>query len=115
MKSFDISPFLVLRKHLKIVHHIPGRVRLRVGATLFKELEGVDSSLFDQVLGEIEGIHDVRINPAAASVVINYSPTKLQPDWWNTLIDGEEGKAADMLHRLIASELSQAVEMVREH
>jgi len=38
MSDIDHSPFLALRRHLTIAHHIPGRIGLRVEATVVTEL-----------------------------------------------------------------------------
>ncbi|MCG8425897.1 MAG: hypothetical protein MI754_00910 [Chromatiales bacterium] len=115
MTAIDLAPFLTMRRHLKIVHHVPGRVRLRVGVALFKELGGVDTALFDRILGAIEGIKDVRVNPAAASVVISYSPANLEPSWWDTLVTGADAQAMELLERLLTTNLARAAEVVQSH
>jgi hypothetical protein len=110
VNAIDLNPFLTLRRHLKIVHHIPGRVRLRVGAAVFDELGSVDTDLFDNILGAIDGIKEVRVNVGAGSVVINYVPTNIKPSWWDTLVHGEDSKAMDLLKKLITEKLtSEAV------
>jgi hypothetical protein len=106
VNAIDLNSFLVLRRHLKIVHHIPGRVRLRVGAAVFKELGNVDTGLFDHILGAIDGIKEVRVNVGAASVVINYVPANIKPSWWDTLVHGEDSKAMDLLKTLITEKLA---------
>jgi len=112
MEDFDFDMFLVLRKHLKIVHHVPGRIRLRVAAALFKEFDGIDSQVFDKILGAIAGIKDVRVNALAGSVVISYAAKQIKPSWWDTLITGEQGRAVDLLRQLLVDELAPAVEAV---
>lgn len=105
--------FLALRRHLKIVHHIPGRIRLRVGVSVFKELGDLDGKVFDRILGAIAGISDVRVNAMAGSVVISYLPKELKSSWWETLINGEDSRATALLDRLLVGELAPAVEAVR--
>ena len=114
MPAIDLKPFNAMRRHLKIVHHVPGRIRLRVGMALFKELGGVDKGLFDRILRSIDGIKDVRINPSAASVVISYSPSNLQPNWWDTLVHGGDSQAMNLLERLVSTKLADAVEIVQD-
>jgi hypothetical protein len=110
VNAIDLNSFLTLRRHLKIVHHIPGRVRLRIGAAVFKELGSVDTGSFDNILETIEGIKDVRVNASAGSVVINYAPANIKPSWWDTLVHGEDSKAMDLLKKLLTEKLtSEAV------
>jgi hypothetical protein len=109
MTTPDLTPFLSLRRHLKIAHHIPGRIRLRVGADVVKDLGKVDPRVFDRILGAIDGIEDVRINPAAGSVVVRYSTSRIQASWWETLVKGEDGKAITLLRRLLEGQLAPAV------
>ena len=114
MATIDLTPFLDLRRHLKIAHHIPGRIRLRVGASVFKDLGKVDTQVFDKILGAIEGIRDVRVNVAAGSVVIAYTPTVIQSSWWETLLKADDNKAVALLQRLLDAELAPAIGMVHE-
>ncbi len=112
MTTIDLTPFLNLRRHLKIAHHIPGRIRLRVGASVFKDLGKVDTQIFDRILGAIDGIRDVRVNAAAGSVVIAYTPTVIQSSWWETLLKADDCKATALLQRLLDTELAPAVSAV---
>jgi predicted ABC-class ATPase len=114
MTELDLAPFLDLRRHLRIAHHIPGRIRLRIGASVFKELGGVDRSLFDRILGAIDGITDVRVNAAAGSVVIAYAPGKIQSQWWDTLLNAEDGQAIGLLHQLLDGALAPAARVFEE-
>ena len=59
-KASDIAleTFLGLREHLTVVHHVPGRIRLRVSPTLFKQAKGVDPKTVDRVLEVIPGIRE---------------------------------------------------------
>ena len=112
MTTIDLTPFLDLRRHLKIAHHIPGRIRLRVGASVFKDLGKIDTGVFDKILGAIDGIHDVRVNAAAGSVVIAYIPTVIQSSWWETLLKADNDTAISLLQRLLDAELAPAVSAV---
>jgi hypothetical protein len=112
MTELDLTPFLDLRRHLRIAHHIPGRIRLRIAASVFKELGGVDRSLFDRILGAIDGINDVRVNAAAGSVVIAYAPAKIRSHWWDTLLQAEDGQAIALLRQLLDRELASAADIL---
>lgn len=114
MTDIDLAPFLGLRRHLKIAHHVPGRVRLRVSANVFKEFGSFDTKVFDRILGAIDGIKDVRVNAIAGSVVIAYAPSKIKSVWWETLLQGAEEEARSLLKRLLDGELSAAVAAARQ-
>lgn len=113
MTEIDLQPFLTLRRHLRIAHHIPGRIRLRAGPGIVKELGAVDGKALERVLGALDGIRDFRANPQAGSVVVEYLPASIKPEWWETLIHGDETAAVDLLHRLLENELAPAVVAAR--
>lgn len=114
-KDFDLAPFLTLRRHLKVAHHIPGRIRLRIAAAVIEDLGKVDGKVFDRILHAIDGIKDVRLNALAGSIVISYTPARIEPAWWETLVHGEDATAIALLHRLLGNELAPAVEAARRH
>lgn len=101
--AMNLQPFLELRRYLQIVHHVPGRIRLRIKLALVKELKRVNTGVLDDVMQAIDGISDVRVNAAAGSVVVNYRAKSIAPDWWTTLIEGDENQALSLLQRLIAA------------
>jgi hypothetical protein len=112
--DFDFDLFLRLRRHLKIVHHVPGRVRLRVGASIVKEVKGVDASVLDKILGAISGIKDIRVNAMAGSVVIQYVADELKPSWWDTLVNGEDDQSVELMNSLLQDKLAPAVSALQE-
>lgn len=108
MSEIDIRPLLTLRRHLRIVHHVPGRVRMRIAARLFTELGNISVDRLNLLLDEIPGIDDVRINAAAGSVVITYTVGEIPPGWWETLVQGDEAEAVELLSRLLSNHPSAA-------
>lgn len=113
MIEVDLQPFLTLRRHLRIAHHIPGRIRLRAGPSIVKDLGAVDGKVFDRVLGALQGIREFRANPRAGSIVVEYLPAAIRPDWWETLIHGDEAAALALLQHLLQNELAPAVAAVQ--
>ena len=105
----DLKPFLTLRRHLKIVHHIPGRLRVRIGIQLFKDVGSVNKELFDRILDAIDGVDKVRLNAAAGSVIITYVPTRIDPNWWHILVTGDDDQALALLHRLISTHVEPSL------
>ncbi|WP_461537603.1 heavy metal translocating P-type ATPase [Spongorhabdus nitratireducens] len=61
---------------ISIRHHFPGRIRFRVSGT---ELDGLSEWLRTGLLA-IQGVKAVRINEAAASIVIDYDSQLTAPD-----------------------------------
>ena len=114
MTEIDLEPFLGLRRHLRIAHHVPGRIRLRISASASRELGDVDSAVFDRILAAIDGIDDVRLNALAGSVVIQYRPEKIRSAWWETLLTGDADTATALLRRLLDTEFASAVDAIKE-
>jgi hypothetical protein len=86
-----------LRRHIDIVHHIPGRVRLRLGLPLLGHVERLDTGLLQRLLASLDGIRDVRVNAAALSVVIQYDPAQMPPTLWQILTEGEDAQVEALL------------------
>lgn len=83
---------LALRKHLKIAHHVPGRIRVRLQLSALPKLAslGLDEEILDQLPAHMKGIVDVRVNKPAGTAVINYRPEILAPSIWNVLLEGDD-------------------------
>lgn len=59
-------------KPARIVHHVPGRLRIKVigvqaEAEFFAAVQGV--------IGALHGVDSVRVNPASSSIVVDYRPS----------------------------------------
>lgn len=97
----ELDAFLELRNHLKIAHHIPGRIRLKAAISVVNAFKKVDSALIDHILGAIHGIEKTEVNMVARSVIVTYSINDLKPEWWDILIKGKQKQAEDLLHELL--------------
>jgi hypothetical protein len=100
MKPIDTESLLALRQHLSIVHHVPGRIRLRAGPALYKHASTLNNNGLKSMLESLNGIHDIRINPNAASLIIQYDPNHFPPSLWETLVTGSDHKAAQLFDEL---------------
>lgn len=98
----DVVSLLGLRRHLSIVHHLPGRIRLRLGPALWGKAAEVDRGRFQALVSRLEGIRDVRVNMTVASVVIEYDPKQIHPDNWETLVRGDADAAGGLLSQWLA-------------
>ncbi|MEQ8602097.1 MAG: hypothetical protein RIB45_02170 [Marivibrio sp.] len=93
----DLTPFLALRRHVSVAHHVPGRIRVRLAASALKEAKAVDRAAFDRILAALDGVKDVRVNAAAGSAVIAYDPARLPPKEWDRLLTADEETARALL------------------
>ena len=105
MSEDTVSRLLALREHVHLVHHVPGRLRLRIGAGL---LAGVDTSERERAadfLKDLPGIADVRVNPLAASVVVKYDAAAIAPSAWERLLVGERDEVLALVRELVPATL----------
>jgi hypothetical protein len=94
-----VALLLAMRGHLEIVHHIPGRLRVRASAGLLdlaRRWRGPTIPI-DEAVGIIDGIHAARVNPMAASAVIEYDPLRVAPNAWQRLLEGDDAEALGIL------------------
>lgn len=92
---------LSLRAHLRIIHHVPGRIRLRFSQP--RKGSGVDTNGLTDFLAEVRavpGILSVRVSPATLSAVVEYDAKVLRPDFWPLLLSGPEDEALAALGAL---------------
>ncbi len=101
MTYIDMESLLDLRRHLSIVHHVPGRVRFRAGPALYEHASTLTSNGLKSFLESLDGIHNIRINPSAASLIIQYDPTHFPPRLWETLVAGSDEQAAQLFGKLV--------------
>ncbi|MHC1728624.1 MAG: HMA2 domain-containing protein [Syntrophobacteraceae bacterium] len=79
----EICDILLLAKHVNIVHHIPGRIRLRVSPSGVSVARRTD---FDRLMNGIPGVLKTRVSPIVGSIVIDYDCERLPPDLWDLLV-----------------------------
>jgi len=102
----DENLILEIRSFVKaIVHHIPGRIRLRLSPELFVKAGKIDLSAFQN----LDGIKEIQVNPLALSAVITYDPDKLPPRLWEAFIK-DEGSAAQVINQLLSGKKKTEVE-----
>ena len=102
--SAEISPDAIvgLRKLLRIVHHVPGRLRVRfVGGGVPASHVGSLQD-FRQFVENLPGVERLRISPATVSAVVEYDQRVLPPSEWDNLIGGPEQAARQAFKALTA-------------
>ena len=77
-----IDDLLKLARHTEVVHHIAGRIRLRVLLSGIAISRGID---LEQIRTHFPGILDIRVNTLVGSVVIKYDQRRIAPEIWTTM------------------------------
>lgn len=75
-----------LLAHLRIVHHVQGRVRVRLLPEVLELLPKLNTNKPEDWLANIPGVIDLRLNTEAASLTIQYDSNRIQPQWWERLL-----------------------------
>ena len=82
-----------VRQILSIVHHIPGRVRIKLKSpqeAAHLELHSSDLELFIGMLREIEGVQSASVNTVALSCTVLYDSSLIAPGAWHELLEQSE-------------------------
>lgn len=101
--AFSAAELQQLRRHIAIVHHIPGRIRVRLGAAFLHRSVGIDCTRLQGLLATVEGVQEVRINPGVGSAVIDYDRHRIAPEDWETLVQGDDAQARALFDRWMSS------------
>ncbi len=94
----DIAPFLNLRRHVTVAHHVPGRIRLKLSPAALTDLPRADPAPFLDLLRRLP-VRITRLNPAALSVVVEYDPRVVVAADWHNILTGSAGEIALVLNR----------------
>lgn len=82
LDSSIVDSLLLLAPHTEIVHHIPGRILLRI---LRSGIAIAAKADLQAILRSIPGIRQVRVNPVVGSAVVEYDPQTLPHRLWEKL------------------------------
>lgn len=97
------SSLLQLRGHLSIVHHIHGRVRLRLAASALGQSQALATvRALSTQLAMPAAIRQVSVNAAARSVLIEYDPQRLPDSFWPQLLQAPAEQALALLQQHLA-------------
>lgn len=89
---FDFETLARLRGYLKVKHHIPGRIRISFDPRIVSLPEIRELTRYDGPLPA--GVNGFRVNMAARSVVIEYDPARVPPDYLQELAVSEDDQQA---------------------
>lgn len=77
-------------RYFSLVHHIKGRVRLRVSPKIKEQDGDVTIEEIESLPQKINGIKSLKINKIVGSITIEYDPTIFPPHLWDNLVQGKE-------------------------
>lgn len=110
----DFEVFRRFVQHVRIVHHIPGRVRFKL-LDLALDEEGKallgQAKQFEHALDGIQGVKSIRLNLLARSCTVEYDKAVIPQDAWQDVLEGAESAAAESLLGILRTryrELTQA-------
>lgn len=105
---------LLWRSYLSIIHHIPGRIRVRISGAFREAARDRDISQLQAIWKRIPGIRNLRPNLRAASAVIEYDPAVIEPAVWEQLIHGSEETAAPIIDAFLRRWYANVAESTQE-
>ena len=89
-----IELFLNIGRTMNIVHHVPGRIRLRFSTESlpllkqFGDIDPLQEKDVQAILSAIPGINHVKINQMVGSATIEYDKQDWSSQLWESLCNG---------------------------
>ena len=79
-----------LAQYFSIIHHIRGRIRIRVSSKI-KEQQNSNVTLSDieNLPQTIDGINKIKINKIVGSITIEYDYEVFKKELWDNLVEGK--------------------------
>lgn len=105
MHSLDAKELQDLVSRLRIAHHIPGRIRLKLEIVPTSELEKAiaDARQLSKSLDRTPGIRSASLNLMARSCTVEYDPQAIPPAAWRDLIEGKSTPESTALRDILVS------------
>jgi copper chaperone CopZ len=107
----EIEKFRRFASSVQIAHHIPGRVRFKLGKL---QLDDEDRDVleearkFQKVLDSIKGVKDIRLNLLARSCTVEYDTAVIPPAAWSDVLGGVDSPAANVLLGILEKKYEEA-------
>jgi len=81
----DLDLFQDLRRHFTIVHHVPGRMRIKFDSSIIsnpvvKKIINKKKNSLNRIYSIIPGAEKIRLNLWARSIVVEYNKTHIKPE-----------------------------------
>ncbi len=99
---FTAENIEILSKHTQIIHHIKGRIRLKIDAKIQRYEEKIDLAALGTLDKKADGIKSVSLNKIAKSLTIEYDPVVIDKGLWDELANSLDYETtANKLNQLI--------------
>ena len=85
----DAEKLVELSKYFTIIHHIKGRIRLRVNPKIKEQQSDVSLSDIEDLTYQINGINKIKINKIVGSITIEYDSEIFRKELWGNLVEGK--------------------------
>ncbi len=85
---FNIKDIEILSKHIEIVHHVKGRVRLKMDAKIANSGISLGLEDFENLSQNLKGIKSSRLNKIAKSLTIEYDYELISSSLFDDLNSG---------------------------
>ena len=85
---FDEAKIAHISSYLSLLHHIKGRIRVRVCPSIKKEKGDVSIEEINRLALHVKGIKSLKINTLIGTVLIEYDPLILPPSLFDDLVKG---------------------------
>lgn len=85
--------FMELRDYLQVIHHVPGRIRVRMNPLLLtnsKALSLVNEELDPDVISNAPGIKKARLNPMLGTLMLEYDAGIIEPGVLDLLFKSQD-------------------------
>ena len=90
-----------LSKYFTTIHHIKGRLRVRVSSKIKEQSKDISISDIEELPQKIDGIKKIKINKIIGSITIEYDNNIFPKELWDDLIDGKNSQeVAQIINRL---------------
>lgn len=105
---------LALLPKVRVVHHIPGRIRLKLvdlelpSATRLPGRGALRK--VDDIAARIPGVRSLRLNPLARSCAVEYDPRIIPEQAWGDLLAGTRSPAARILEEILLDSYREIVD-----
>ncbi|KAF7598218.1 MAG: hypothetical protein CGU28_13410 [Candidatus Dactylopiibacterium carminicum] len=106
----ELETFRRFAGSVQIAHHIPGRIRFKLGA-IELDAEGkamlADARRFQGALDTLPGVKAIRLNLLARSCTVEYDPAVIPQKAWPDLLAGVDSPEAGALIRIVAEKYAE--------
>lgn len=96
----ELATLLSLRRHLRIIHQLPGRVRIKVGQDLPSlKLPELKRSVVEELVNAVPGIKSYRFKVFARSLTIEYDNQQIADSAWSDFLEGRQTTAVSAIEQ----------------